>query len=171
MEINLIVAIAKSNLGIGKNNQLLWHLPADMQFFKQNTVGYPIITGRKNYESIPEKFRPLTDRKNIILTHQKNYVAPRATIVNTINEALNEAKKEHKNKCFVIGGGEIYKLFLEQNLVEKLIITWVDALIDADTFFPELDFDKWNLIEEKHFLKDEKNKFDFTICSYEKKKN
>jgi dihydrofolate reductase len=99
MEINLIVAVAKSNLGIGKNNQLLWHLPADMNFFKQSTIGYPIITGRKNYESIPEKFRPLTDRKNIILTHQKNYSAPGATIVHTITEALNEAENEKKEKC------------------------------------------------------------------------
>jgi dihydrofolate reductase len=169
MEINLIVAIAKSNLGIGENNQLLWHLPADMHFFKQSTVGYPIITGRKNYESIPPKFRPLSDRKNIILTHQKNYIAPGATIVNTIQDALTEAKKEQKNKCFVIGGGEIYKLFLEKNLVDKLIITWVDATIEADTFFPELDFSNWDVKEEKKYTKDDKNNYDFTICSYEKK--
>ena len=171
MQINLIVAIAKSNSGIGKNNQLLWHLPADMQFFKQSTVGYPVITGRKNYESIPQKFRPLTEKKNIILTHKKNYNAPGATIVNTIHEALNEAKKEQKNKCFVIGGGEIYKLFLEQNLVDKLIITWVDATIIADTFFPKLDLSNWDLKEEKKYAKDDKNNYDFTICSYEKMKS
>ena len=83
---------------------------------------------------------------------------------------LNEAKKEQKNKCFVIGGGEIYKLFLEQNLVDKLIITWVDATIDADTFFPKLDLSNWDLKEEKKYARDDKNNYDFTICSYEKMK-
>ena len=168
MELQLIVAVAKSNLGIGKNNQLLWHLPADMHFFKQTTIGFPVITGRKNYESIPEKFRPLADRKNIILTHQKNYAAPGAIVVNNIIDAIQEAQKEKKDKCFVIGGGEIYKLFLAQNLVDKLIITWVNTDIEADTFFPELDLNIWNLENIKEFPKDEKNKYDFTICSYTK---
>ena len=95
MEIHLIVAVSKSNLGIGKNNELLWHLPADMQFFKQTTIGFPVITGRKNYESIPEKFRPLADRKNIILTHQKNYAAPGAIVVNNIIDAIGIVKGEY----------------------------------------------------------------------------
>lgn len=168
MEIHLIVAIAKNNWGIGKNNNLLWHLPADMIFFKHTTNGFPVITGRKNYESIPPKFRPLSNRKNIILTHQKQYKASGAIVVNTIEEALNEAKKENKEKCFVIGGGEIYKLFLDHNLIDKLIITWVDCSIEADTFFPSINFENWEIIERKEFTKDEKNPFDFKIMSYQK---
>src|SRR3569832_1266559 len=114
MNISIIVA-SGSNNAIGKNNSLIWHLPADMKFFKEKTTGHCIITGRKNYEYIPEKFRPLSNRTNIIVTRQKEYVAPGTLITGSIQEAIDNAtpieKAMHGNaeENFKIGGGDIFR--------------------------------------------------------------
>ncbi len=170
MKIIIIAALAE-NRGIGKDNNLLWHLPADMKFFKEQTTGHVIITGRKNYESIPEKFRPLPDRINIVVTRDKNYVAPGAIIVHTIEEGIKMAQDKNAEKCFIIGGGQIYKEVLEKNMAHEMIITRVDANLEADTFFPEIHEDKW----EKTFINtinsDEKNKFGMKFYHYQFKKS
>lgn len=171
MEVHLIVAVAKNNWGIGKNNDLLWRLPADMAFFKKTTINFPIITGRKNYESIPKKFRPLPQRENIILSNQKNYNAEGAYLVNSISDAIQSAKSFQKEKCFVIGGGEIYKTFLQQNLIDVMWITWVEGEFDADTFFPKFDFSKWELTQEIKREKDDKNPHNITFAKYQVRKN
>ena len=120
MEVILIVAIAKPNNGIGKANDLLWHLPADMKFFRSQTTGFPVITGRKNYESIPEKFRPLPHRENIVITRQ-DITYENTDVCSSIEDALRIAKSYKKNKAFIIGGGQIYKQCLESNLIDKHI--------------------------------------------------
>ena len=169
MKIILIVAVCKGNLGIGMENDLLWHLPADMKFFKETTIGYPVITGRKNYESIPEKFRPLQGRENIIITRDTNYKAKGAVICNSILQALKEAQRIGKEKCFVIGGGQIYEQFLALNIVDEVLISWVDTTINADTFFKGFNSENW---ESKIILKkekDAKNEFSFNIVKYTRK--
>lgn len=167
MEVIIIVAVSKHNNGIGKNNDLLWHLPADMKFFKEQTTGYPVITGRKNYESIPEKFRPLPKRENIIITRQEiNY--PNAEVCGSIEEALNLAASYKKEKIFVIGGGEIYKQFLDKDLIDRVMITWVDAKLEADVFFPKLN-SNWELCKQSQYNPDEKNQYEFTFSEYKKR--
>lgn len=166
MKIVLIVAVAKQNNGIGFNNDLLWHLPADMRFFKETTSGFPVITGRKNYESIPPKFRPLPNRDNIIVTRQ-DLDFEGAHVCISIDEAIKKAKSLNDSKAFIIGGGQIYKQVLEQDLVDELLITWVDAAPEADVFFPEISTD-WRLVSEEKHDADEKNKFNFSFCKYTK---
>ena len=164
MEVILIVAVSSVNNGIGKNNDLLWHLPEDMKFFRTQTTGFPVITGRKNYESIPKKFRPLSNRENIVVTRQ-NIQYEGAQVCSSITEALELASSYKKDKIFIIGGGQIYKQCLEQDLVDKLIITWVDANIEADVFFPTLD-SKWRLVSEKKNNPDDKNTYPYTFTEY-----
>ena len=164
MEIILIVAVSSVNNGIGKNNDLLWHLPEDMKFFRSQTTGFPVITGRKNYESIPEKFRPLPNRENIVVTRQ-NIKYEGAQVCSSIKKAIEIASSYQKDKIFIIGGGQIYKQCLEQDLVDKLIITWVEADIEADVYFPVLD-SKWTLISEKKNNPDDKNAYPYTFTQY-----
>lgn len=166
MEIHLIVAAAEGNNGIGKNNDLLWNLSADMQYFKETTIGFPVIMGRKNYESIPKKYRPLVDRENIILTRDSNYKVEDAFVVYSIDESIEKAKSFGKTKCFVIGGGEIYKAFLDKNLVTKMHVSWIKGKFDADTFFPEIDSDKWETISENERKADARNKYDIVFTEY-----
>lgn len=168
MKLILIVAIAQNN-AIGKDNNLLWHLPADMKFFKEQTNGYPVITGRKNYESIPEKFRPLPNRTNIVVTRDVNYSAPGAIVKNNLEEAIELAKTEGKEKCFIIGGGQIYKECLAKSLVDEMLITHVGAAPEADTFFPEIKENDWKKSIIQKLNADEKNKFSMEFCVYERK--
>ncbi len=169
MEVILIVAVAKPNNGIGKDNDLLWHLPADMKFFRSNTTGYPVITGRKNYESIPEKFRPLPNRNNIVVTRQ-DIAFEGADVVKSIDEALKIAKTYNQEKVFIIGGGQIYKQCLADGLIDKMIITWVDAQLEADVFFPEFNKSDWNLSKSESHNPDAKNPYGYTFTEYIKVK-
>jgi dihydrofolate reductase len=168
MEVILIVAVSSANNGIGKNNDLLWNLPEDMKFFRSQTTGFPVITGRKNYESIPERFRPLPNRENIVVTRQ-NIQYEGANVCSSIKEAIEIASLYQKDKIFIIGGGQIYKQCLEQDLVDKLIITWVDADIEADVFFPILDA-KWKIISQIRNNADNKNAYPYTFTEYIKSK-
>ncbi|MES2838495.1 MAG: dihydrofolate reductase [Bacteroidota bacterium] len=158
--ISIIVAVAKNNV-IGKDNQLIWHLPADMKFFKEKTSGHTIITGRKNYESIPEKFRPLPNRVNIVITRQNDYNAPGAIVVNSLEQAIEKAKQNNDNEIFIIGGAQIYAQSLD--LVDKMYVTKIDHEFEGDAFFSEIDYSKWKIVLEIKHTADEKNKYDFTI--------
>ena len=162
--ISIIVAVSENNV-IGKNNALIWRLPADMKFFKEKTTGHCVITGRKNYDSIPEQFRPLPGRKNIVVTRQKSYEAPGSLVVGSIEQALDEAKKTGDDEVFIIGGAEIYNQTL--NIANKIYLTRIHDSFEGDAFFPELDFNKWKLIESVFVKADEKNKYDFTFETYQ----
>jgi dihydrofolate reductase len=164
--VSLIVAVAE-NGGIGKNNDLLWHLPADMKFFKETTNGHAVITGRKNYESIPEKFRPLPNRTNIVLTRNAEYAAPGAIVKHDLTSALEYCKSNGFSEVFIIGGAEIYKLALEQNLVDRMYITHVHVSPDADAFFLP-DYAQWKKVKSEFRPSDEKNVFAMDFCIYEK---
>ena len=160
MSISIIVAVAENNV-IGKDNSLIWHLPADMKFFKEKTTGHCVIMGRKNYESIPEKFRPLPNRTNIIITHQKNYNALGAIVVNSVEEAINKAKKNGDNEIFIIGGAEIFNQTLDQT--DKIYYTKIYHSFEGDTFFPEIDLKKWKEIRRTDHNADEKNKYSYSF--------
>ena len=167
MIVSLIVAASENNV-IGKNNQLPWHLPADVKYFRKKTMGHCVIMGRKNFDSIPEKFRPLQGRTNIIVTHQKNFSAPDCIVVNSIDEALREAKSKNETEAFILGGGEIYK----QSLVvaDKIYLTRIHATVDGNVFFPEINKQEWEEESVLHCQSDEKNKFDYSFLVLVRKK-
>ena len=168
MIVSLIVAIS-NNRAIGKDNQLIWQLPKDMKFFMDSTTSHPVIMGRKNYESIPEKYRPLRNRTNIIITRNKSFEANGCLVVNSIEESLRCMNFGDNEEIFVIGGGEIYKKFLELNLIDRMYITHIDEFFEGDTFFPELNFDNWHSTEIMNHTKDNNNPHDFKIMCYNKK--
>ena len=159
--ITLIAAVAENN-ALGKDNQLLWHLPDDFKRFKSVTTGHYIIMGRKTFESFP---KPLPNRTHVIISRQ-NYKAPEGCIVvDSLTKAIEVCPKDEET--FVIGGGEIYNQSIE--IADKLDITKVHHTFEADTFFPEIDMDIWKLSAAEFHPKDEKHQFDFTFETYLKK--
>ena len=159
--ITLIVAMGK-NREIGKENQLLWHLPKDLKHFKELTSGHPIIMGRKTYESIG---KPLPNRTNIVISRKNDWFEEGILIVGSIKEAVKFAKKIDE-EVFVIGGGNIYEQTID--FADKLEVTLVDAVLDADTFFPKINEKVWQKTNEERHQKDEKNEFDFCFQTYER---
>jgi len=149
--VSLIVAVS-DNGAIGKDNKLPWHLPADLRFFKQTTLGHPIIMGRKNFESIG---RALPGRTNIVLTKNPNFSAPDVIVANSLDAAF---KISHAGECFIIGGADIYKQALP--FCKKLYITRVHGIFEGDTFMPEFE-KQFRRISCKNNLKDEKNPYDY----------
>lgn len=162
MEVSVIAAIAK-NRGIGKNNRLLWRLPLDMKFFKDTTVGYPVITGRRNYESIPMAFRPLPGRQNIVVTRTLGYTAPGAKVVHSLQDAIDAAASYNTDEIFIIGGGQIYREAMASKQVTRLYLTFVDDEPEADVFFPEWNPDEWKELSHEHFPADEKHAHAFDV--------
>ena len=159
-----IIAAAAENNALGKDNTLVWHLPNDFKRFKQLTTGHYIIMGRKTFESFP---KPLPNRTHIIITRQKNYSPEGCIVVNSIEEALLKCPKDEE--VFIIGGGEIYQQALP--FTDKIELTRVHGSVDADTFFPNIDYGHWKLILEEAHKKDDKHNFDFTFQTLLKKKN
>jgi dihydrofolate reductase len=166
MIVSLIVAVSENGV-IGKNNDLIWHLPKDMKYFKEKTLGHHIIMGRKNFESIPHKFRPLRNRVNIIVTRNRDYTAKDCIIATSIESAIDYSKSNKEDEVFIIGGGEIYKQSIQKNLVDKIYLTRVHADFDGDTFF-ETPSSNWIIKSEVKKKKDEKHLFDYTFLVYTK---
>ncbi len=162
MMISQIVAVAENNV-IGKDNDLIWRLPADLKYFKKTTSGHHILMGRKNYESIG---KPLPNRTSVIITRNKDYKAEGCIVVNSITEALEVAKANGETEAFIIGGGEIYKSSMDKT--DKIYYTEVHESFDGDTFYPELDKGKWKEISRETHSKDEKNPYDYSFVVYEK---
>jgi len=157
----MIAAAAEDN-ALGKDNDLLWHLPDDFKRFKKLTSGHKIIMGRKTFESFP---KPLPNRVHIIITRDKNYKIKfdDCIVVHSLEEALNLV--ENRETSFIIGGGEVY--YQGEPFANKIELTRVHATFQyADTFFPEIDEKKWKLVAEEYHPKDEKHKFDFTYLTY-----
>jgi len=162
--INIIAAISKNNV-LGKENKLLWHLPKDFKFFKETTLGHPIIMGRKTFESLPKS---LPGRTNIVVTGDRNYVKEGAVVTHSLEDAIKVGLSENK-EVFVCGGGQIYKESLEKGLVDKIFLTEVDAEIDGDAFFPSFNKQDWEISKKECHTKDEKHDFDFCFVEYLKK--
>ena len=160
--ITIIAAIAKNN-ALGKNNELIWHLPEDLKRFKKITSGHYILMGRNTFESIG---KPLPNRTTIIITRNKNYFKDGCLIANSLEAAIEMANKEEK--IYIIGGAQIYKYAIENNLADALDITLVHHQFEADAFFPEIDDTIWKETKREDFKADEKNKFDYSFISYRK---
>ncbi len=167
MKVNLIVAVTENNV-IGQDNDLPWNLPNDMNFFKNKTNGHCVIMGRKNYLSIPEKFRPLPNRTNLILTNNSNFKAKGCEIFNSVEKALKYCKLINEKKPFIIGGGQVYKYAIEKKLVDVIYLTRIHTKIEGDTFFPSINFNNWKKSYEKFNPRDSKHKFDYTFYKLEK---
>lgn len=164
--IKLIVAV-DSNYGIGKNNDLMWNLPTDMKFFKDTTKDKIVIMGRRNYDSIPSRFRPLPNRLNVVLTRNSDFQAPDCLVYNSLDESLKDLNSDER-EIYIIGGGQIYAEALKLEALTEMYITFVDHVFDADTFFPNFDKSLWKESIVMEYQKDEKNEFNFVVKKYEK---
>jgi dihydrofolate reductase len=166
MKIKLIVAM-DINRGIGKDNDLMWHLPSDMRFFKETTLNQIVVMGRKNYESIPEKFRPLPNRENVILTRNQDFIAENCLIFNSVRDVILHYKTDRTGRdIFIIGGGQIYKEVLDLDVIDEMYITHVEHSFDADTFFPEIDLKNWKVESLLKKEIDDKNQYAFEVKRY-----
>lgn len=165
MIISMIVARAQ-NGAIGKDNSMIWHLPDDMQFFKDSTRNHHILMGRKNYDSLPEMFRPLKNRVNIVITRNKDWQRDGVVVFHDIKSGIAYAKEHNEEELYIIGGGEIYKQGL--SYANKLYITEVYAEFpDADAYFPEIDQSIWKETSRTKHGTDEKHKYAFDFVTYE----
>ena len=164
MVISLIVA-ASTNNAIGKNNQMLWHLPNDLKFFKNTTWAMPVAMGRKTFESLGSK--PLNGRVNIIITKQKNWKANGVVVVNSIEDAVFVAQQNDFKEIMIAGGGEIYKQALDK--AHRIYLTRVHAEIEGDTFFPEFNKSKFKLTTNRDFEADDKHAFAYSFQTWDKK--
>jgi dihydrofolate reductase len=147
----------------------MWHLPADMKFFKETTSGQIVVMGRKNYDSIPERFRPLPNRENVVLTRNTDFKAESCEVFHSLEACLAYYERESERAIFIIGGGEIYRQAIALNYIDEMYITHVDHVYNADTFFPEFDESNWTIKELMNWEKDEKNEASFTIKHYVRK--
>jgi dihydrofolate reductase len=160
--ITVIAAIAKNN-ALGKDNDLIWYLPADLKRFKKVTTGHYILMGRNTFESIG---KPLPNRTTIIITRNKNYSKEGCLVAGSIEEAIELAKEEAQ--LFIIGGAQIYKEIMAKDLADQLDITLVHSEFDADVYFPEIDAKVWKETVREDFKADEKNDYDYSFISYQK---
>lgn len=158
--ISMIVATDENNV-IGKDNQLIWHLPDDLKFFKQKTSGHCIIMGRHTFESVG---KPLPNRTNIIITRDKNYAAEGCKVVHSLEDAMELAKED--DNPFIVGGEQIYRLALP--MADQVFLTRVHHEFDGDRHFPELG-DEWIETESIPHASDEKHAYAFTFKTYEKR--
>jgi len=164
-KVSLIVAMDNER-GIGKNNDLMWHLPADMKFFRETTTGHIVVMGRKNYDSIPERFRPLPNRENAVLTRNADFTAQGCEVFNSLEACLEHYKNETERTIFIIGGGQIYKEALELGVIDEMFVTHVDHTFGADTFFQEIDLSKWEIETVMEQGLDEKHQYRFVTKRY-----
>jgi len=168
MRVSIIAAVADNGV-IGKDNDLVWSLPNDMSFFKASTSGRHVIMGRRNYESIPHKYRPLPGRPNIVLSNNPEYDASPAHLVSSLDDALDFADNAGESECFVIGGGQVYKMALDAGVIDTMYITHVHGAPEGDAFFPEFDSDDWTMHVIDNHPEDDRHEFSFTICKYDRK--
>ncbi|MDF2158070.1 dihydrofolate reductase [Algoriphagus sp. CAU 1675] len=163
MTISIIVAKAKNNV-IGRENDLVWRLPADFMRFKALTTGHHLLMGRKTFESLG---RPLPNRTHLVVSRDPDFKVPEGHyLFPTIEDAFTFCNKIEIDHLYIIGGGEIYKQTL--NIADKLILTEVDTEPEGDTFFPEVDYSKWKEIFREFHPKDEKHEYSFSFIDYEK---
>lgn len=154
-----MVAAAAENNALGKNNDLVWHLPDDFKRFKAITSHHHIVMGRKTFESFPKL---LPNRKHIVITRQTDYKREGIEVVHSLEEALQSCAGEEE--VFIIGGGEIYKQAMPY--ADKIELTRVHASFEADAFFPEIDESKWKLANKEVHKQDERHKYDFSYLTY-----
>lgn len=158
--LSIIAAIGQNN-ALGKNNQLIWHLPADLKRFKKVTTGHHVIMGRKTFESLG---KPLPNRTTIIISRDKNYHADGCITVNSLTEAIKAAQND--DNPYILGGAEIYKQSMDK--ADVLDLTFVHQAFEADVYFPKIDKNIWKETFRENHFKDERNKFNFSFVKYER---
>jgi dihydrofolate reductase len=161
--ISLMLAMDENRV-IGSNNELPWHLPADLKYFKEKTMGHPIVMGRKTFESIG---RVLPGRENVIVTRNKDFKAEGCTILHTIDEVINFADAADK-EVFVIGGAEIFEGILPAT--DRMYITEIHHVFEGDTYFAEINPDEWEITSVIPGVIDEKNIYSHRFVIYDRKK-
>jgi dihydrofolate reductase len=159
--ISIIVAIA-DNFAIGKNNQLLWHLPGDLKRFKKITLGHTVIMGKKTYDSLPS--RPLKNRRNIVITDVPGETKPGCEMAYSFQDAINKCDYFEEN--FIIGGASVYRQFLPY--ADRLYLTRVNRSFNADVFFPEINFKEWTLVLKEDPPPEEQQEFNFWYEIYDR---
>ena len=165
MKISSIVA-ASNNNAIGKDNDLPWRMPADLKFFKEKTMGHYVLMGRKSFESIG---RPLPGRTNIVVTRNKSFFHSGVRCVHSITDGINIAQKADQRELFILGGSNVYAQTID--LWDTLYLTRINTIIpDATAFFPELDMEQWQLVDEDPHLADEANPYDYNFCVFDRTK-
>ncbi len=165
MIISQIVAISLNRV-IGKDNRLPWHMPDDLAYFFRMTRNRHIIIGRKNYEA---NGKALPNRVNIVVTREKDYMAPGCVVVHNIKDAINYARGRGEDEVFISGGSEIYKATLDTT--DRIYLTLIDAEVDGDVYYPDLDMNQWQLVSEEKHKADLRNKYDYTYYIFERIKN
>jgi dihydrofolate reductase len=165
MIVSAIAALSKNRV-IGRDNDLPWRLPDDMKFFMETTKGHHVVMGRKNYDSLLPKFKPLPNRTNIVITRQKDFSAPGCTVMHGVEPALDLAKQNGEKECFIIGGAEIYNLAMPYTT--RLYLTEIDANVEGDTYFPTVDMTQWKEVSRRHHDKDDRHPFAFDIVVYDR---
>jgi dihydrofolate reductase len=159
--LSIIAAVAQNNI-IGKNNKLVWHMPADLRYFKNTTMGHTMIMGRKTFESFG---KPLPGRRSIVVTRQKDWHYEGVEATHSLEEAIELAPKDQE--VFIVGGAEIYRQALP--LCNKMHLTVIHHDFEGDTAFPAVDFSEWELVSDIRHKADEKNKYDYSFMVYERK--
>ncbi|HTF21248.1 MAG TPA: dihydrofolate reductase [Chryseolinea sp.] len=165
MIISLIAARSRNGV-IGRNNDLPWRLPDDMKYFMTTTRGHHAIMGRKNYDSLPDAYKPLPNRTNIVVTRQQDFQAPGCVVVHSLDHALEIASDSGEAETFVIGGAEIYTLAMAQ--ARRLYLTEIDAEVQGDTYFPPFDVANWQEVSRKHHDADDRHAYSFDFVIYER---
>ncbi len=163
MILSIVAAVANNNV-IGSENRLIWHMPADLRHFKELTMGHTLIMGRKTFESIG---KPLKGRKTIVVTSRKNYKPEGAETAQSVRDAIRMVKQE--KEVFVTGGSEIYEQTIDLYHTRRMYITRIYANFEGDAFFPDIDPEKWELMEMEEYEADEKNQYPYAFMTYKKK--
>jgi dihydrofolate reductase len=158
-----LIAAFTENRVLGKDNQLIWHLPKDMRFFKTKTMGYPVIMGRKTFESFG---KPLPGRTNIIITRNPDYHAEGTIVVLSLDDAIAEAKKHTSDTIFIAGGSEIYHMALP--VADTMYLTHIHTQLDGDAFFPQFPESEWHVTEKEHSPADEKHAYSFDFVTWKR---
>ncbi len=162
MIISAIVA-ASRNWVIGKDNDIPWYIPNDLRYFRRMTLGHHIVLGRKNYESIG---KPLPKRTNLIVTRDTAYEAPGCHVVHSIDAAIDFARKNKEEELIICGGGEIYKQTMP--LLDKIYFTEIEAVIEGDVFFPEIDTSIWKLSSIERNQSDDRHEYGYNFMVYDR---
>lgn len=167
MRVSAIAAVSENGI-IGHQGDLPWSLPDDMAWFQRHTKGHHVITGRKNYESIPEKYRPLKGRVNLVVTRNAAFEAPGAQVMPSIEAALETAREAGETEALIIGGGQIYAEAFEKDLIDRLYLTRVHAHLVGDTRFPPLAPAEWRELSRQLHPADERHAHAFSFLILER---
>lgn len=163
MMISIIAAVSENNV-IGRKNRMPWHMPTDMKYFMDTTMGHHIIMGRKNFDSIGRK--PLKGRTNVVVTRDPAFRAEGCMVVHTLEKAIDTARSGGDSEAMIIGGGEIYRQAMP--LAGRIYLTRINSAFEGDVHFPEIKPSDWKVVKsEKHYA-DERNPYDYTFLVYER---